>query len=336
MLYRLKAIFKGNWKSFFKTINIVKEKTNKNKILIFFDILWCLVRYGAGHNDYKTFGFYDLTNKQRNTYITRFRSKKIITTLNDPAYSDYFDNKALFNEKFKEFLNRDTIDIEKVTLKEFEKFIKKHNTIFCKPYRGDSGKGIEKINTKDYVSTKELYDHIKENKIGVVEEAIIQHKDMEKVNSYAVNCIRVVTIIVNKKTYIVGAIVKFGTSKDYVDNMGRGMSVSGPVDLETGKILYDLRDMYGNVSSTHPRSKIKYQGYKIPMFKEVIDLAINASKVIPQVGQVGWDICVSEKGPCIVEGNNWNDYMFFQLPEHNPNKIGLMPFYNDIMSKIKK
>lgn len=336
MKYKLRAIFRGNWKALFDTVKSVSKKTKRSKIVIFFDIMWCLVRFGAGHNDYREFEFYNLTNKQRNTYVTRFRSKKIHTLLNNPEYSDYFDNKAIFNEKFKKYLNRETLDIEKTSLKDFEKFAKKHKVMFCKPYRGDSGKGIEKLNVKDFKSIEEMYNYIKEKQIGDVEEQIIQHKEMAKVNNYAVNCIRVVTILCNDEVEIVGAIVKFGQSTDYVDNQGRGQCVSGPVDLETGKIIYDLKDVNGKVFKEHPRSKVKYVGFEIPMFKEVIELAKKAAKVVPEVKQVGWDICVTENGPAIVEGNNWNDYLFFQQPEHNPEKVGLMPFYKKTLEKMGK
>ena len=119
ILYKFRAIFKGNYKAFNKTIKEVHDKTNKSKISIFFDIMWCLLRYGAGHNDYRVFAFYNLNSKERDTYLTRFRNKKIIDILNDSKYSDYFDNKAVFNKKFKDYLNRDAYDIKDLDLKGF-------------------------------------------------------------------------------------------------------------------------------------------------------------------------------------------------------------------------
>ena len=335
LIYKLKAVFKGNWKAMFKTIKYASEKSGKNSVFIFFDVLWCLIKYGAGHNDYRVFAFWDLNSKQRDTYLTRFRNKKIIEALNDSNFSEYFNNKATFNEKFKDYLNREALDIKKVSLKEFESFVKKHPIVFCKPYDGDSGKGIEKLDVKDFRSAAYMYNYIKEKNIGVVEEAIIQHKDMAKVNPHAVNCMRLVTVLNGDKVDVLYGVVKFGTTTDYVDNMGRGGSVSGPIDLKTGKVMFDLKDMYGKVMSEHPETKIKFKGYKIPRFKEAVKLVENAAKVVPEVRQVGWDICISEKGPAIVEGNNWTDYMFWQLPEHNKKKEGLMPYYRKILPNLK-
>lgn len=333
ILYKLRAIFKGNYKGLNKTVNEIHEKTNKPKISIFFDILWCLVLYGAGHNDYRVFAFYSLTSKERDTYLTRFRNKKITDVLNNSEYSEYFDNKATFNKKFKEYLKRDAYDIKDLDLKDFENVIKKHPVLFCKPYNGDSGKGIERLNVKDFKSPALMKKYIEEKNIGVLEEIVVQDKRMAKVNPHAVNCIRLVTVLNGNDVDLLYGVVKFGTTTDYVDNMGRGGSVSGPIDVKTGKVLYDLKDMHGRVFSEHPTSHIKFIGFEIPAFEEAVKLVKKAAKVVPQVRQVGWDVAITEKGPAIIEGNNWTDYMFSQLPEHTKDKIGLMPYYRKLLDK---
>ena len=68
-------------------INRVHDRCGKNKLYLFFDILYCAVRYGAGYYDYIIFGFYDMNAAQRKTYVTRTINKKIIMMLNDQAYS---------------------------------------------------------------------------------------------------------------------------------------------------------------------------------------------------------------------------------------------------------
>lgn len=334
LFYKLKAIFRMNYKSFFKTIKLVHERSGKSRIFIFFDIIRCQIKFGSGHNDYRLFGFYNLTDKEKDTYLTRIRNKKIIEYLNDQTYHDIFDNKAIFNEKFKKYLKRDTADIEKITLKEFEKFINKHKIIFCKPNCGDSGKGIERLSINDFKDFKEMHKYIKENKINVLEEQIKQHKDMSKVNPSAVNCMRFVTVVNDDKVDLIYAVAKFGCSKSYVDNMGFG-AVSCPIDIKTGKISGDGQTEHEELFEYHPISNIKFKGFKIPMFKEAVSLVKNAALEYPTVRQVGWDVCISEKGPMIVEGNDWTDYMFWQLPNQTKNKTGLMPYYRKIIKDIK-
>ena len=175
--------------------------------------------------------------------------------------------------------------------------------------------------------------YIEEKNIGVLEEIVVQDKRMAKVNPHAVNCIRLVTVLNGNDVDLLYGVVKFGTTTDYVDNMGRGGSVSGPIDVKTGKVLYDLKDMHGRVFSEHPTSHIKFIGFEIPAFEEAVKLVKKAAKVVPQVRQVGWDVAITEKGPAIIEGNNWTDYMFSQLPEHTKDKIGLMPYYRKLLDK---
>ena len=74
---------------------------------------------------------------------------------------------------------------------------------------------------------------------------------------------------------------------------------------------------------------------KIPLFDDAIELVKKAALVIPEIRQIGWDVCISENGPAIIEGNDWSDYMFWQLPEQTPDKIGLMPYYRKLLPELK-
>ena len=72
-------------------IDIVHDKCGQNKVKTFFDMCWCGARYGAGYYDYVMFGFYNMNGRQRDTYLTRVRNKKVIDHMNDLSYSDEFD-----------------------------------------------------------------------------------------------------------------------------------------------------------------------------------------------------------------------------------------------------
>ena len=332
--YKLKAIFGMKYKNFFNTIDYVHKQNGKSKISIFFDILNCAIKYGAGHNDYRIFEFYNMKPENRDTYLTRVRNKKIIEYLNNKNYRDLFNDKSLFNEKFKAYLNRDFADIKKLSLTEFTNFVNKNKTIFCKPYTGDSGKGIERLCIDDFKNAEEMYNYIKEKDIGVLESVVTQHKEMAKVNPNAVNCMRLVTVVkANKEVDVIYGVVKFGTSESYVDNMGFG-AVSAPINLVTGEVLTDAQTAKGQVLEKHPVSGITFKGFKIPLFEEAKEMVKKAALEVPEVRQVGWDICIGENGPIIIEGNDWTDYMFWQLPAQTPEKIGLMPYYREILPEL--
>ena len=44
-----------NWKQMFRKIDEVHEKSGRSKLFIFFDMVWCGLRYQAGYMDYWLF-----------------------------------------------------------------------------------------------------------------------------------------------------------------------------------------------------------------------------------------------------------------------------------------
>ena len=59
-----------NWKQMFRKIDEVHEKSGRSKLFIFFDMVWCGLRYQAGYMDYWLFEMYDLNAAQRKTVLT--------------------------------------------------------------------------------------------------------------------------------------------------------------------------------------------------------------------------------------------------------------------------
>ena len=76
-------------------------------------------------------------------------------------------------------------------------------------------------------------------------------------------------------------------------------------------------------------------GFKIPKYKEVIELAKKASLVVDEVRYVGWDIAVTDKGPVIIEGNEYPGHDIYQLPVHRTNNIGVLPKFEESLGKIE-
>ena len=146
-------------------IDIVHDKCGQNKVKTFFDMCWCGARYGAGYYDYVMFGFYNMNGRQRDTYLTRVRNKKVIDHMNDLSYSDEFDDKLRFNQRFAKYLGRKTLNGETATLTEFTDFIAGQEAIFAKINHGDCGRGVNKLYVKDYESPAVMLDYIRRNQL---------------------------------------------------------------------------------------------------------------------------------------------------------------------------
>lgn len=311
-------------------MDIVKEKSGQNKAKTFFDILWCAARYGAGYYDYLMYGFYDMNGRERDTYLTRVRNKKVQDIMNDIAYSDEFDDKIRFNENFAEFLGRKTLNGETATEDDLSAFLEGQEAIFAKINHGDCGRGVEKLYVKDFENPAAMLDYIKENKLFVLEQVLPQHEDMARLHPSSVNTMRILTDLVDGTVHIAYIIVKMGRGGGVCDNSGQG-GILCRVDVETGKICSPATDDYFNVYDSHPDTGIVFQGYQLPMVKEAIELAKKAALKVPQVGHVGWDMAITPNGPAIIEGNDFPGTDLCQLYPHYPEKHGLWPYYKELL-----
>jgi len=296
----------------------------------------CGVLYGAGYNDYIIFGFHDMNRKQRKTYVTRMSNKRIIMMLNDQEYSYIFDKKNVFNKRFAKYLKRGFLDIAETDEDAFCRFMEDKETVIVKPNTAESGKGIEKLSKSDFKDLHEMYEYIwnPAKNLGVIEELIIQHEDMATLYSLAVNSMRIVTIVPDDGVArCVYAVCKMGNEGKFVDNM-ENSGLACPIDQETGKICGVAHTSKLVNYDTHPYTGVKLIGYQVPCVKEAIDMCLEAALEVPQIRYVGWDVCVMPDGPAIIEGNDFPGYDFYQLPEHTPDKIGLLPFYKSVLKDL--
>ena len=66
---------------------------------------------------------------------------------------------------------------------------------------------------------------------------------------------------------------------------------------------------------------------------EVIAMVERAGQVVPQVGVVGWDVCVTDNGPLLIEGNDYPGHDIYQLPPHRTNGIGVLPKFQKAIAE---
>ena len=220
-----------------KVIDRVHEKSGQNRVYTFFDMIHCAIRYGAGYHDYLIFGFWDMNHRQRDTYVTRMRNKRLNMLTNDEAYTDIFDKKNQFDARFAEFLGRDFRDVAKLTFEDFAAFMADKDVIFAKPNVGESGKGIQRLEKSRFGDLREMYDYVKNpaNNFGVIEEQLVQHPDLNTLYPLAINSYRIVTLLVDGEVHCVYAVSKCGNAGKFVDNMEND-GLCCPIDQETGKI----------------------------------------------------------------------------------------------------
>ncbi len=317
--YLFKRIISMNYKGFFQIIKEVHEKTNKNSILIFLDIVYCGLRYQAGYIDYNLYEMYRMNKFERKTIITRGINNEYIKKYNNPNFIKYFTKKTEFNKVFSKYLNRDWLELTGNNLKEFKKFCKNHEIIVVKPDSESCGKGVELKKTKDYKLDK-LYEELIANNQILVEEQAIQCDTLSRLHPESINTVRVVTLLGT----VVVAFLRIGNNHNHVDNFNHEGLVA-PIDIQDGIIKYPAIDKKKNLYEKHPLTNKEIINLKIPKWEEIKKLCENAALEIPEVGYIGWDVCVGKDKCFFIEGNEFPGHDLYQLPAHRDNNIGLLP-----------
>ncbi len=328
MKFLINRIFRMDYKRFFNVVKRIHKKTGKNSAYLFIDMVLCGLIYKAGYLDYELFEMYDLNAKQRSTILTRGKNNDFVKKYNVKGYRDLFNNKWNFNNKFKKFTKRDFMLLDENNEKEFNKFIKGKEYIIAKPLEGTHGDGIMKIKPD-----KNTYKKLIKTESRLIEDYIIQDKEMDKMNPSSINTLRIVTLYDKGVSSIICTYLRVGNNK-IVDNFNNGGMVV-PINTDTGIIEYNAIDKAGHVFVKHPETKTKFIGFKVPQFEEAKKLCLEASKVIKEVGYVGWDVGISNKGPCLIEGNDYPGHDIYQLPIHRTNGIGVLPDFKKRMKRKK-
>ena len=329
-------VFKGaSFDRFFKAVDKAHDKSGKSKLSCMIDILYSMKRFGAGYNDYCDFEFWTLSKKQRDTYLTRFRSKKLVTYMNDENYAHIFNSKAEFNEVFKDYIGRTAIDMTKATDDEIKNFYEGRDKYFLKMMDLTCGYGAELKKKEDFKDADDFLKYVKEKGFGTLEDVVENHPDVAKLYPYSVNTCRIITLLGKDNVpHALIAVFKMGRDGRIVDNYG----LHGPVDMETGEFLYPAHSgdtTIGQHFTEHPNTHIPLIGYKVPYIKEAVEMAKKAATVVPQMRYIGWDVAITPNGPVIIEGNNYCAHDFWQLPGQTPGGIGILPTIHEIDPDFK-
>lgn len=326
--YIIKRLGSMNYRAMLEKTQSIHKKTGRNRLWLLQDMLRCASRYGAGYMDYDLYEMYDLTDAQRDTYLTRGRNNALILKYNTKENFHYFDNKDEFYGIFNEFLRRDWLLVKNWDNDAFTAFVEKHPVFIVKPIDGSCGKGVERIKTADFADTAAVVSHLKA--LGdnyIVEELITQHPDVSAIYPNAINTVRMVSIHKDGVTHIICAYFRIGNNGKHVDNFNAGGMVA-PVDEATGIVRAPAIDKTKVLYQNHPATGSPIQGFQFPFWEEAKEMVRQAAGRVDGMGYIGWDIAFAPDGPKIVEGNNFPGHDIYQLPEHTPDRIGMMPKFN--------
>lgn len=306
----------------------VAKESRKPRPLIVLDMIWCSIVYQAGYLDYQEFEFWSLSARERRTWITSGNANSIVVKYNQREYREWFWDKPRFNERFREYLGREWLDVRESTDAELADFLDRNPLIMAKRVDGMSGAGIEKHSSASITDVPAFRAQLIANTQYLVETFLTQHPVMASLSPTSVNSLRMITFFDGTDVHVMEAVLRMGNGAD-VDNYGRG-GMYTVIDEKTGIAHYGAFDKYANTFDVHPISGTSIVGFQVPLYEQVLATLDAVSRIVPQIPYVGWDVAIGEHGPVIIEGN-YNTGVFQMKPSLTGNKIGLLPKFRAVI-----
>lgn len=333
--FLIKKLGSVNYSAFMKSAGRVSKLTGTPRIVVFKDIMSCVMKHGSGYVDYEAYEMYNMDEKERSEFLTVGRNNTMVKELNKADFRPYFEDKAIFNDKFSKYLKRDWLLLDGKNLSEFEAFCEGKEAFFMKPLDQHSGFGIEKIYMSEVDDIKALYERLVAQNCILAEEMVVQCEDMNKLCTTSVNTIRLVTLL-NKagtKATVAAGAIRMGREGGFVDNFNHG-GLAVILDVSKGESVTDGYDKERITYKETPVLGTKLMGFKVPMWDECIKLVTEAALVVPEVRYVAWDVCVSEKyGPLLIEGNSYPGQDVTQYPKL---KLGTYAAFKQVLEDLDK
>jgi len=329
------------------------EEERKNRISIFIDNFIWILHFHHANEFYYILGF-DRKNytQYRQKYINGRQCRKIIerkkmqVSNNSKIYDIVIHDKFIAAQYMESlgFPVPSTIAVvynNKIILpKSDEEFplnfiITEKKSLFedciCKPIADWAGRGIFRMQANDgniiinnRNVTKNKFKDLFSNSKYIIQEKIIQHEKMSKLNPNSINTIRLVTCFDNQTVQPFSAGVRIGMEGNITDNWHTG-GILVRLNIESGlldKYGFTHPEHSGKKYERHPETGVKFDSYEIPYCHKAIDLATNLHKYFYNTHSIGWDIAITKEGPVFIEANQgWDPYIHLVLEDNFLDKF---------------
>jgi len=148
----------------------------------------------------------------------------------------------------------------------------------------------------------------------LIEERIRPHPELAEFIGPTLCTARVLTIVaLDGSPRVVGAIFKVQPRAVGVDHLLYG-AVASWIDPETGALGPGRTRTHCDYVTVVPGTARPLVGYRLPLWPQVKQLALDAAAAFPLARGIGWDIAVSDRGAVLIEGNERWSPSLVQLP----------------------
>ena len=303
------------WPSYSKVVNDtirlhVPDANEKRMVQLRKDIRSSYIKYRISADEYFLFNFESLPANQRKEYLS---DKLIYLTMGKlvgrKLHDIQLEDKYNFYLIAKDYFKRGVLFVSKSDDRmRFVDFTTKLHDVIIKPNSSACGNGIRVEHIHDEKSAEQVFNElISRGDEWIVEELIVQSDEMASWNESSVNTIRISSFLNNDRFSILCPFLRTGRKGAIVDNGGQG-GIYACIEPETGTIITDGKDEMCHVYSEHPDSHVRYKGWQVPAWKELVELTQNVHMLFPKHKYVGWDFAYTKDGWVLIEGN-WGEFI---------------------------
>lgn len=285
------------------------------------DIINSYVCYRVNPYEYFLYGFDKNSDKTfRNSFVSdKLKDLVCLKITGHDKFANELTDKWKFYKLTSPYFKREAMLMNShVNENDFIEFALRNKALFAKPLNASKGEGAIAFEINDNKDAKKAYDKLRNSRVDyIIERKIISHPTMAAWNSSSVNTVRVPAFLNKQGFYLLPPFFRVGRKGAIVDNAGAG-GVFANINPETGIIYTRGIDEQGNYYDTHPDSGLRFEGYQMPHWKELVSLVEEVHrKCMPSHIYIGWDFAFTDDGWVLIEGN-WG-----QLLNQYVDKVGL-------------
>ena len=242
----------------------------------------------------------------------------------NPQHSKPCDDKNLYDLYFHDINRPKTIfrkmhgifldgNYDEISLETSIAMAREHGEVIMKVCRfSGGGDGIRFWNS---VTEDEsvIRDFLQGPKDVVCQALIRQHSKLNHLNATSVNSVRMMTLMLHGKIYVLSSVLRMGTNGARLDNASSGGIMCGI--KSNGRLKNFARDICANTYDKHPNGTA-FESVTIPNFDECIELVTSLAKRFCSVSRmISWDLAIGEDGhPILIEFNTtWGGLDVHQL-----------------------
>lgn len=318
---------------YYKQISITWKLKGRNLsrcIVIFRLFKWIIAREGL-FLDFFLIGMHKVTTNtaeiMREPEFRRLQKK-----LNPTYYRCLLEDKYVFDRFFHgngypvaETLG--TIENERIwwldkNLNEPLENLVNHDGLDCfvKMYTSWGGEGVYKLVVRDgeilvnnNPCSRDDLKNILSAGLFVIQQRVIQHPELSRLNSSCVNTIRMITVHDGIMAHSFAGYLRIGAGTGHVDNIIQGGI--GCAIHQDGRLFDHGLDHCGNHIwiREHPKSKVSFGSFVIPFYRESWDVCTRMHNTFHRFFIIGWDVAITATGPVIIEGNPLGGIAFEQI-----------------------